>query len=223
MSIVGSLVSCFAETGLAGGYAAYEEWLNGVVEHEAMVREIFVESPLAHPSVTFRRAEILGLGGYRDRGWPEDYDLWLRAAATGLRFAKVREVLLYWRDHPARHSRGDARYGADAFMRCKAFHLAAGPCRNRREVLVWGAGKVGRRLRKYLEAEGLHVMAFVDIDPEKVGRRVRGAPVVTPAALADFGARLVITAVGSRGARELIRSRLVAMGRREGTDFLCAA
>ena len=35
-----------------------------------------------------RREELVALGGYQDRGWPEDYDLWLRYRAAGRCFAK---------------------------------------------------------------------------------------------------------------------------------------
>jgi hypothetical protein len=75
-----------------------------------MVADLFVESPLVHPSVMARAAALRALGGYRVFDGPEDYDLWLRAHAAGLRFAKLSEVLLDWRDSPRRLTRRDPRY-----------------------------------------------------------------------------------------------------------------
>ncbi|MEL6545312.1 MAG: glycosyltransferase family 2 protein [Myxococcota bacterium] len=33
------------------GFARYASWQNTLVDHESMTRELFVESPIAHPSV----------------------------------------------------------------------------------------------------------------------------------------------------------------------------
>ncbi|GIS67978.1 MAG: hypothetical protein CM1200mP6_10460 [Anaerolineaceae bacterium] len=65
-------------------------------------RDIFVESPLPHPSVMLRKEELQSLGGYQDRGWAEDYDLWLRYFIAGKQIDKIAKVLLYWRDHASR-------------------------------------------------------------------------------------------------------------------------
>ncbi len=220
--IAGSRVRCFSRQRLGEGYRLYEAWLNGLIDHESIAREMFVESPLAHPSVMYRKEAVVALGGYRDVGWPEDYDLWQRALQAGLRFAKVPEVLLYWRDHAARHSRRHARYGWDAFLRLKACFLATGLLA-RREVVIWGAGPIGRRLARHLGDEGVRVLAFIDVDPRKIGRVLGDAPVCGASALANFGGAPLVTAVGSRGARALIRQELVRVGRQEGRDFLCAA
>ena len=83
---------------------------------DAIAREIWIESPLAHPSVVMRRTCLERLGGYQDHGWPEDYDLWLRMHLAGERLAKVPEVLLDWREHPARLTRIDSRYAVENFL-----------------------------------------------------------------------------------------------------------
>ena len=69
---------------------------------------------------------------------------------------------------------------------------------------------------------GVRAGVFVDIDPRKVGRVVRGARVIAPEALTREGFAVVV-AVGSVGARSLIRGRLWAMGCTEGPDFVVAA
>ena len=102
LSVVSCLVEIFPREETGEGMLVYEAWLNGLVDSAAIEREFFVESPIANPSAMMRREELVALGGYQDRGWPEDYDLWLRYRAAGRRFAKVPEVLHYWREHPRR-------------------------------------------------------------------------------------------------------------------------
>ena len=107
------------------------------------------------------------------------------------------------------------------FLRAKAHYLAR-LISARRNIVVWGAGMTGRRLSKHLLREGLQIEAVVDIDPRKIGRAMRGLPIVPPHYLERKDA-FVVTAVSSLGARGLIRERLKAMGKREGEDFVCAA
>ncbi len=85
------------------GMRAYVLWQNALLDHEAMARDRFVESPLVHPSAAMRRAALERLGGWRDFDGPEDYELWLRAFDAGLRFAKLEETLVEWRDSPGRN------------------------------------------------------------------------------------------------------------------------
>ena len=51
---------------------AYEAWQNALSSHEATMADLFVESPFVHPSVMFRKSQVEAVGGYRERGWPED-------------------------------------------------------------------------------------------------------------------------------------------------------
>ncbi|MEM6455455.1 MAG: glycosyltransferase family 2 protein, partial [Acidobacteriota bacterium] len=171
---------------------------------------------------------MMAVGGYLYlRGWPEDYDLWLRLIARGARFAKVPAVLHVWREHDDRLTRTDARYATRSFLACKAAHLADGPLADAEAVLVWGAGPTGRRLLADLQVRGVPIVACIDVAPRKIGGRLRGVPVVGPESLPPApvaGERLrLITAVGARGARALLRRRLTAAGWVEGRDFWCAA
>ncbi len=210
---------------VAAGFRIYEHWLNSLMSHEDMMRERFVESPVAHPSVMARRHVLEAVGAWRDAGWPEDYDLWLRLAERGAIFGKSPRVLYFWRDHAGRLTRTDSRYSVERFLQAKAFFLLRGPLAGHRPVILWGAGQTGRRLSKHLLRGGAAVVAFIDIDPAKIGRTVRGVgvhgPHDLPALLASGG--IVLAAVASRGARTLIRSRLGAMGLTEGRHFWCVA
>jgi glycosyltransferase involved in cell wall biosynthesis len=221
------LVSCcvvgFPAGDVREGFRIYMDWLNSLLADEAIQREIFIESPFPHPSVAFRRQSVDRVGGYQERGWPEDYDLWLRLYLAGTHFAKLPQVLLEWREHPDRLTRTDGRYSLENFLRLKAYYLARGPLKGRDAVIVWGAGMMGRRLSKHLLRQDVPLVAFVDVDPRKIGRTRHQLPILAPDALDAWWARyehpVVLAAVGARGARQLIRERLTTLGLEEGLDW----
>ncbi len=227
-AVVACQVEHFSDRGVGEGLRVYEGWLNSLLSHEDMERERFIESPVPHPAVMYRRAAVVIAGGYRDLDWPEDYDLWLRLFEDGHRFAKVPEVLHSWRDRSDRLTRTDRRYAVERFLECKAEHLMSGPLRRCRELIVWGAGQTGRRLAKHLLRRNAPLSAFIDIDPAKWGRTVRGVGVEAPQALDRIGSGssdgvVILAAVSSRGARGKIRAALDARGLREGADYWCVA
>jgi glycosyltransferase involved in cell wall biosynthesis len=223
IAVVSSLVKAFPDEAVREGYRIYIHWLNTLMTNADIRREIFVESPLANPSIMIRRTWLEKMGGYHEYGWPEDYDLWLRMYLAGARFAKINQILLEWRDHPERITRTDGRYSVENFLRAKACYLARGPLKDRDAVIVWGAGMMGRRMGKQLQNNQVPLVAFVDIDPKKIGRTRRGKPIIAPGDLLDWWSRFstpaLLAAVGARGARSLIRARLMKMGLVEGQDW----
>jgi len=225
VGVVSCLVQHFPRGGVGEGFRIYEAWLNSLRHHEQMARERFIESPVAHPSAMVRREVLTSAGGYHDMGWPEDYDLWLRLFDAGVRFAKVGRPLFFWREHGRRLTRSDRRYAPASFLRCKAHYLARGPLAAADRVVVWGAGRTGRALSRWLIGEGVGIAAFIDIDPDKIGRRARGRPIEPPERLDRLltPRSRVLAAVGSRGARQLIRERLNALGMTEGVNYWCVA
>lgn len=223
ISVCSSLVRMFPRGMLLGGMVRYEQWLNSLVSPEQIARDMYVESPLAHPSAMMRRDELMDIGGYQEHGWPEDYDLWLRYHAAGRRFAKVDRALVFWRQSEGRLTFTDSRYSVENFLRAKAHYLARRLSHVGRPVVLWGAGKTGRRLSKHLLREGVDIEAFIDIDANKIGRSLRQRPIVGPEYLRGGPLPFVIAAVSSHGARELIRERLYGFGFVETLDFLCAA
>jgi len=225
------LVSCqvkgFPAENVRQGFQVYLEWQNSLLTDEVIRREIFIESPFAHPSVTARKEWVLKVGGYQDHGWPEDYDLWLRLYLAGARFAKLPEVLLEWREHATRLTRQDSRYSLENFLRLKAYYLVQGPLSRKGSVLIWGAGMMGRRLSKHLLRAGAPLSAFVDVDPAKIGRTQWDLPILSHDKLLDWWRNannpIVLAAVGSRGARQLIRKQLTKYGLQEAVDWWCVA
>jgi glycosyltransferase involved in cell wall biosynthesis len=221
LGAIGARVVLFGEA-VGQGMRCYVEWQNTLLTPSQHARDLFVEAPLCHPSVMLRREALDAVGGWRDVGWAEDYDLWLRLDAAGWKMAKLADVLLRWRHRPTSATFTHPRYAPEALRAARAAFLAPKLRALGRPLDVWGAGPTGRRLVRALEAHGERVRCFIDIDPRKIGRVARGARIVGPDAL-ERGASTVVVAVGARGARELVRAHLEARGFVEGTDFLCAA
>jgi len=219
LGAIGSLVRCFPRP-LSAGLARLEDWLDSVVSKEECRRARFIEAPLVHPSMTFRRAAVESIGGFREEPWAEDWDLQLRLLEAGYELCKVPEVLLFWRDSPQRLTRTGPAYAHGRMIELRAHHLARGPLRGRL-FDVWGAGPTGKRLARALETRGLRPRRFIDVAPEK--RVARGLEVVPPDALGPPGEALLVCAVGAAGAREEIRQDLARRGYAEGEDYLFAA
>jgi len=217
---LGCNVAMFPPQRIAEGMRLYVGWLNGLHTAEDVARERFVESPLVHPAVILRAAALEAVGGYVERGWPEDYDLWLRLLGNGARLANLPAVRLFWRDHGRRLTRTDPRYGKPAHLALKAWHLARGPLAASRRCAIWGAGKTGKALARALAAEGVSVEWWIDVAPRKVGGTAQGAPVLGPDALPPKGGPLLLVAVAARGARAEIRDHLAGAGWEEGRDYL---
>ncbi len=217
----GSRIRYMPRARLKDGALRYERWINSVVTADDIERDLFVECPIPHPTLVMRKAAFDAVGEYRDNGWPEDYDLLLRFWESDYLFGKVPDVLLDWREGPDRLSRTDSRYSEDAFRACKAHYLRSRTAG--RSVVVWGAGPVGKAFARALQREDHTVVAFVDLDPRKIGEIIHGAPVIHPSAIGEYRAAYVVAAVGSPGAREEIRASLRRAGRDEPEEFCAVA
>lgn len=230
VGLVGSLVEFVGDRIASAGYGLYVDWINSLVNSEAIALNRFIESPFAHPSVMFRRELVSQLGGYCVGDFPEDYELWLRWMDAGVRMAKVPRTLLRWHDGPARLSRTDVRYSPEAFFRVKAGWIARDLARveagaGARPVWVWGAGRPTRKRAAELESFGVPIAGYIDVDAKKATPALGGTgrPVIGPASLPPAGEVFVLGYVSSRGARDLIRAELRARSYVEGRDFLMCA
>jgi GT2 family glycosyltransferase len=223
LAAVGARVALFPRGAVRAGMARYVAWLNGLVTPALVDRDLLVESPLVHPASTVRRSVLETAGGWRDGPFPEDYDLWLRLAAGGARMTNLAATLLRWRESAGRLTRTDARYALERHVALKCGFLARHVLGGRREVALWGAGETGRAFADALSAEGVRVALFVEVDRKKIGRVVRGAPVVSYEEVGRARGLPLLVAVGAPGARDLIRAELARAGFREPHDFRCVA
>jgi len=160
VDICGACVEIFTDGEVAGGNLRYQDWLNACRSPEQIHRELFIESPIPNPTAMFRREAVQRLGGYGDPDWPEDYDLFLRADALGMRMGKPEPILLRWREHPNRLTRNDERYELARFQAAKAHFLCKHRLPGKGPVVLWGAGPSGRLMHDLLLGEGTRCMVF---------------------------------------------------------------
>ncbi|MCF7984375.1 MAG: glycosyltransferase [Thiohalocapsa sp.] len=223
ISVLATRVRAFPEQALTDGFRAYIDWQNACVAPQAIADDLYLESPLAHPSVMLRGERIRNLGGYRRGPFPEDYELWLRLMRRGHVIAKLPQPLLLWRDHPRRLSRNHACYTREAFDRLRAGYLARDERVRaaRGRLVIWGAGRRTRQRVRHLLDWGYRPAAWIDIDPRKVGNRLDGVPVVGPQWLHRRSPKpLVLSYVASHGARPCIEAELARFEYRKGMDYL---
>lgn len=220
--ILGTQVEMFSENPLAGGYRRYQSWINSLKSPEDIQRELFIESPLPHPSWFMHRKIIDQLGAYREMPWPEDYDFLLRADAAGMAMAKPDAILLRWRDHEQRLSRCDERYAVRQFQAAKASFLVSHRIKGR-TVAIWGAGPTGQVMHDLLSRLGVVISGFIEVHPRRIGGSKRELPVFDYRTGLPDKSQLLLIAVGVPRARKEIRQHLHERGWCEGENFLFVA
>lgn len=219
---VGCHVRIFPRASLQPGLRDYERWLRSIDTADAVRRERFVECPLPHPTWLLRR-DVMASLGYRDRAWPEDYDLLLRLFASGARVGVVPRRLVGWRDGASRMWRTNPAYAPAQILACKAQHLADGPLRRDEAYLLWGHGETGRALRRALAAHGKRAAFIVEVHPRRLGQTIHGAKVVRPEAIPSLPKLPLVTAVAGPVARAEIRAFCTRLGLRDQLDYVTAA
>ncbi|WP_456406023.1 glycosyltransferase [Thiolapillus sp.] len=215
-------VRLFPEESIRAGYREYLRWQNQCCSSDDIANQIYVESPFAHPSVCFRKSVVSDLGGYHKGMFPEDYDLWLRLFHSGHCMEKIRKALLDWRESPQRISRTDPRCSRHSFDGLKATYLSKDHRFQRKKdnFIIWGAGRKTRQRCRHLLDLGYQPKAWIDIDPEKIGKEFEGIPVIDWRQLDRFPNAFILIYVGNHGARDKITAALASLGLNLGEDFL---
>lgn len=223
ISIAGTRIELFVEEGeLREGNKTYQNWLNSLTDPDSIKHNLYVESPLPHPTWMAAREVFQRLNGYRDCSWAEDYDFLLRANHLGMKMAKPSATLFRWRDHSDRLTRTDQRYSSANFQKARAWALAEQVIQ-KRDVILCGTGRNATRLHDALSEHGVTIQCFVEMDeaPTRVSRR--HLPVITYSELLQTKPTpLIISAVTSRGARGKLRHLFNGKGLTEGTDYVMA-
>ena len=222
LAAVGCHVRIFPRRELTEGMLLYEAWINAITSSDDVRRQAFVECPLVHPTLMIRR-ELLVEHGYRDCGWPEDYDLILRLLHGGHRVGVVPRRLLAWRDGKSRLSRRHERYSQPRFNDCKAEALAQGFLAGHQSYVLWCHGDSGRLLAQALLERGRRPSHIVGLDAGSEGSTIGGALVIPPDALPGVLPRKVLVSVTGEDARRRVRGALTEMGLAELRDYVLTA
>ena len=206
----------------ASSLQRYERWINEETINGNQISSLrFVELPLVNPTILARRSYFeltFSGGGVPGEYIPEDYDLMLRAAAQGMRFGKVDEILFDWTDRPHRLTRTDPRYSLESFMRCRRRHLLAGPLSEVERVDLWGVGQTGKEWLRWLQAQHITVRRGDEINERKVDQQIHGVPIAHPTEMPAADGTPLIIAVGAEAARGLILPHILTRGYITGHD-----
>ena len=222
----GTGVTVFPASAASQRAREYAGWINSMTSWPVVEANLFVECPLAHPTFMFRAEVLRSLEGYRDCGWPEDYDLILRLWRAGHRFYSLPGVYLDWRHGEGRTSRNHPAYSLGAFRACRVHHLRRSLLKGKKGVVIWGAGPTGKKLALEFQRQDVRVVSFVDVDPRKIGQTVHSAPVREPAFSARFGGSgdvLHIGAVARAVGREKVRRTAAEVLCGDGHEFVSMA
>lgn len=76
-----------------------------------------------HPTVMFKKSVVLGVGGYIDWFWNEDYYLWIRMQLGGARFANTGTALVNMRSGRDMYSRRGGKRYFDSEKKLQKFML----------------------------------------------------------------------------------------------------
>ncbi|MCI9032954.1 MAG: hypothetical protein HFJ08_02665 [Lachnospiraceae bacterium] len=63
-------------------------------------------------------------------------------------------------------------------------------------IIIYGAGNVGRELNKYLETIDIHIKCFIETSSDKIGSRIDGVPVYGKETLKEFSNETTIIEAG---------------------------
>ena len=207
VDVLGTRLRLFPAPAVGAGMRRWAAWHNALLTHESMRRELLIDSPLAHGTMMARRATLEAAGGWHERGWAEDLDLWLRLFEQGARFAKLAAVLYGWRQHRSSATRTDPRYSRERFLSLKSAALDAGLLRGGRRATLIG---VGNSLSRWHETLGARIERRVEIRAPHAGT----VPTLRPP---------LVLAVMAPVARERWREALRDRGLRELSDFVFVA
>ena len=204
------------------GYRFYAEWQNNIITPEDHLLTRFTESPLAHPTVVFRKKLIEKYGYYNRGSLPEDYELWLRWMDKGIHFYKLPEYLLEWNDSPERLSRTHTHYSDDAFWQVKCHYLAkylkdSGIIKNRK-VIICGTSAEIRKKSSEIEQQGIPVYAHTDVKTPNSGN----LKFIAYNEVCDPDEFFIINLIRKRNAGQDIKDYYSKFGFENGRDLILA-
>ena len=222
IKLVSGLVEFGGDLTNQKGYFEYVQQINSLRSTEDMYYYRFIESPVAHPSVMFRKDITLRSPLYLAGPYPEDYELWLHVMQEHpFSFAKIDHPVLRWNDSEHRLSRRHSAYSEEAFSNVRLKYLAdwlINKCAYKKPILVIGGGKKAKQKIRKLQNLGVNIIAISDLVP----RTISGLNFIHWDALCPNLNYFLVSLVSNRNAWKLIESELVNRGFVRGTDFILA-
>lgn len=205
-TVVTGKVSYFCDDRKIGsGFEKYTAWLNGLMESGDFWRDTYRECPIPSSAWMMCRDDFEKIGGFDSVLMPEDYDLAFRIWKNGLKITRLSGVVHHWRDSATRISRNDPQYFPIAYVQLKVhYFIALG--RNKKPLVLCGAGKKGKLVAKELLAKG-EKFSWVTNNKKKVGKDIYGI-VLQPEEGVDYKNRQTILAISSPDEQVVLQKEL---------------
>lgn len=190
------LVQYFSENDLGEGYQRYEAWLNNLTQNQSNFSEIYKECVIPSPCWMVSREDLEECDAFRVNDYPEDYDLCFRFYKKGLKVVSTDGILHEWRDHTTRTSRNDETYANNQYFDLKIPYFLQLDYQKERPLVLWGAGKKGKRIARMLEKNGVD-FHWVCNTESKWGHIISSAKMKSTEAVKELNNPQIIIAVAA--------------------------
>jgi len=116
--------------------------------------------------------------------YPEDYDLCFRMYKAKMKVGACDKILHRWRDHSGRSSRNMEEYADNSFLHLKVFHFLDIDYDSEKSIVIWGAGKKGKKAARHLQDHSIS-FCWVSDNQNKIGRDIYGVTIQSASSLND--------------------------------------
>ena len=167
--LVTGLVDYFSDDfDLGDGYKKYTEWINNSMTSGDLWRGIYKECPIPSSGWLVHRNDFEDMGAFNSTLIPEDYDFSFRLYQSGMDIGIVPQVIHHWRDSTNRTSRTESSYFPENYFDLKVHYFLEIDRDNSVPLMLWGAGKKGKKVAKSLINYGIE-FTWVTDNPSKFG------------------------------------------------------
>lgn len=212
------MVAYFSDRQLGEGYQKYARWLNRLTEKGQHYQHIYRECVIPSPCWMIARKDLVRCGAFDADRYPEDYDLCFRFYQHGIKIAGSQELLHYWRDHGDRASRNQEIYADNFFIELKMYYFLLLDHEPERSLVLWGAGKKGKRMARELQSASIPFTWVCD-NPKKWGLDIYDQALYSPKKITALKQPQILIAVASPAGQAEIRGYVHNLGLKEGKDF----
>ena len=211
-------VNYFSDDWMVGlGFQNYESWINTLMDSGDLWSDIYVECPIPSSAWMMFREDFERVGTFDSEILPEDYDLCFRIRKAGLQIEPLKEVVHHWRDSQNRTSRKDPVYFPHAYYPIKLKYFIEQDLDRSKPLILWGAGKKGKRIASMLDQMGIEFLWHTD-NPRKQGLLINGLE-VSNVSSDEFCLAQTIIAVASPEDKLVIQSTLDSWGLKKAKEY----
>ncbi|MEZ4936463.1 MAG: glycosyltransferase family 2 protein [Crocinitomicaceae bacterium] len=211
-------VQYFPKINMGEGYQSYEDWLNDLTKEGRNFEDLYKECVIPSPCWMVFREDFERCGGFESDIYPEDYDLTFRFYQGGLKVIPSSELLHLWRDHELRTSRNHENYGYESFVELKVYHFLNLHYNPKSELILWGAGKMGKNIGELLIQSKIPFHWICD-NPLKIGKKIYKQEMLAWEVIEEIPNTQNIISIASPEAQLKIREVLKSKGLESMKDF----